>query len=95
MNYELTKELKEAGFPQEGGGTFSKYRKDIDGKNVEVVNVYIFTLSELIKACGKPLALQIDDDKCEAQSYGDRPRITETGSTPEEAVARLWLALQK
>lgn len=49
MNYELAKELKDAGFPQKGewatigvSGALIKHSGDL----------YIPTLSELIRACG-------------------------------------------
>ena len=83
MNYELAKQLKDAGFPQNGTGQF------IDVKLASP------TLSELIEACGDDFLnlyktkdkwncvhpLEDNDDCC--------------GSTPEEAVAHLWLELNK
>lgn len=104
MNYELAKELREAGFPQKGMGTFSRHRKDIDEQYVEVNEIYIPTLSELIEACGeKFIQLTRTDDGewiCAGNISEDRINIDkalrdEFEKTPEEAMARLWLALNK
>jgi hypothetical protein len=98
MNYELAKELKEAGFPQ-GVGTYldekgAGYYKHRPG------TVCIPTLSELIEACGgwfHELIKRNDDSWYAGTKLEDnRPRYaTGIGSTPEEAVARLWIALQE
>lgn len=51
------------------------------------------TLSELIEACGKGfIYLAQNDDYSEWKSCGDGLE-ERTGKTPEEAVAKLWLAL--
>lgn len=65
MKYELAEQLKDAGFPQEGGifdyvtGTKptevkfkTKEGKEIFFKGKKVEKAYVPTLSELIKACG-------------------------------------------
>ncbi len=60
--------------------------------------VFIPTISELIEACGdrfKPLA-RYGDDWCTDLCVGDKfERWASKGKTPEEAVAKLWLALNK
>lgn len=103
IRYELAKELKDAGFPQGGPkephcvqcNELALYTRCYDHEKE-----YVFhpTLSELIEACGETLqslyncgsagweAIREDD------KYGDSKGF-EKGSTPEEAVARLWLAL--
>jgi len=87
MTYELAKQLKDAAFPQQGNGsTF--------GSPNEVV--YLPTLSELIEACG-------DQFYCVEKNLKEAPLWTATGwdddfgvgQTPEEAVAKLWLALNQ
>jgi len=106
MNYELALKLKEAGFPQEGkngywinsAGVTSSIKKEAP---------YVPTLSELIEACGSQFLMlrrglgdkpnHIIDKKegawmCECAAW-DRPRFL--GDTPEEAVANLWLSLNK
>lgn len=100
INYELAKELKEAGF---------KMQKLDDWNMVECPFrwghfmhsdgiPYIFpTLSELIEACGDNLyALYNHVSSWQAYSNSDLwdTEISE-GETPEEAVARLWLILNK
>lgn len=128
MTYELAKELKNAGFPQDKGlikaeeskqtyGWFTcEGRGDayIDGELVEGFGafreelwqpydlyqeaIYAPTLSELIESCGGWFheLVKRDDETWYAGTKLDdnRPRYgTGSGSTPEVAVARLWLAL--
>jgi hypothetical protein len=92
MDYELAKQLKDAGFPQT--------RNDasiISPTNDELVETLMYpTLEELIEACGeqfKRLEQQHTakyDWWATAYSHG---AIVCGGKTPEEAVGRLWLAL--
>lgn len=91
MTYELAKELKDAGFPQTGKGNF--YGGDgsaLGGTTIDVV--YKPTLSELIEACVDFQSL-IKRSSIEFEARGSDDRCL--GLTPEEAVARLWLALNK
>ena len=53
------------------------------------VLVLLPTLEELIEAC-RPCILRVSSDGSNKASFGS---ITGIGSTPTEAVARLWLAL--
>lgn len=93
MNYELALKLKKAGFPQniKRGDLFPYASDDTREK------VYMPTLSELIEACGNDFRwLKARGDSWLAQGrlhpVGKRePRCY--GSTPEEAVANLWLEL--
>ncbi len=104
MNYELAKELKDAGYPQElRRGTYynpQDYQVCIDA-GITKENVYIPNLSELINACGDDFfALHKTKTGWEASTKtgtsGDwKLSKAYSGSTPEEAVARLWLALNK
>lgn len=90
MNYELAKKLKDAGFPQ-------KYEE----KNDNGALPYTPTLSELIEACGYEFGGLIQyhkehkTDYWEAYSYQGMESKTVRGDTPEEAVANLWLELNK
>lgn len=85
MNYELAKQLKEAGFPQSRDG-------------VEFISIkgqmeyFIPTLSELIEACGDSFEelTKIENNWVVTGGYQEGK-----GSTPEEAVANLWLELNK
>ena len=101
MNYELAKKLKDAGFPMPLSAIDERVREAF-GENGKV---YLFpTLSELIEACGKDFGMLINmssdnKQKFEAYSdtdYGPSPSgLKGNGATPEEAVANLWLALNK
>jgi hypothetical protein len=62
--------------------------------------VYCPTLSELIEACGEnKFILEIENGDCVAKYYEDVELenwwVYGTGSTPEEAVAKLWLVINK
>lgn len=106
MNYELAKELKEAGFPQPFFNGKAVYGED---------GVYRPKLEELIEACGKRFlwVQQTEEGEWEALSRSEPPTKEEKeqaerrgkrpmahmsigkGSTPTEAVARLYLSLNK
>jgi hypothetical protein len=96
IDYALAKELCDAGFPQGGEGRWTSPPDKIVARRED--RVYAPTLSELIEACGAEFgALQKEGDTWSAKSVtapaGDY--ATGFGATPEEAVARLWLALYK
>lgn len=97
ITYELAKNLKEAGYPQ---GYNPKY--DTGSGGAPGSDIRTPTLSELIEACVQ------DDFRLIGCSILKRPfwiatsissieqgdkLYQGTASTPEEAVARLWLAL--
>lgn len=101
MNYELAKKLKENGFPQkypryyEDGSTFNQmtmeHPRNRDIWEIEIKKVvYKPTLSELIEACGDGFDA-LYNQKSEWQAEADMKYGY--GSTPEESVANLWLAL--
>lgn len=124
MNYELAKELKDAGFPQDGKGLYAGNIGPVNLESVspgEVVGFahedfsYVPTLSELVDAC-KPikaddfgLVVSLDGwlayynyigyfehhNKFLFENDTYNVKAEGFGSTPEEAVARLWLALNK
>jgi len=89
MNYKLAKQLKDAGFPQEG---INKDR----GFNIETGEPIMFpTLSELIDACGDiSFELNKEDTGKKWTACGEYPD-SEEGKTPEIAVAKLWLKLNQ
>lgn len=105
MTYELAKELKDARFPQEDRHWYWSPRTDIptlwcvnalQPESQERLESFIAapTLSELIEACGERFWSLRRDPKgyfCALGDMGELPGCT----TPEEAVARLWLALNK
>lgn len=100
MTYKLAKALKDAEFPQvpwlAGEGMwFDELGNDSHG---DPFDVYIPSLSELIEACGKSFG------SVGRYEYGRGDRFYATmrpltrqhaGATPEEATAKMWLALNK
>lgn len=109
MNYETAKKLKDAGFPQ-GDDLYCKCaflsdkeqgKQDVtyDCHTEKVANP---TLSELIEACGEYFgALVRVKNVWKAVAIGRTmddltlPSQECEGTTPEEAVANLYLALNK
>ena len=107
MNYKLSKQLKDAGFPQDGDGKPYSIVAELRGEDIcsdGKENVYYPTLSELIEACGDDFTYiwkeyggnflagkeQLDKDgKQESNNFQT------TGKTPEEAVAKLYLKINK
>lgn len=103
MNYELAKELEKEGFkiPEDFKGGWFNY----DPNNTELRGCYVPTLSELIEACGLKILLWEEEGEWRSVKYIEPvntcPPFYEweirtdkaRGDTPEEAVARLWLAL--
>lgn len=94
MTYELAKELKDAGFNQRGLGHVSWASPE------DQESLYFPTLSELIEACGEEF-----HQLCHYQGAGmwkvksnimhgaKAPAESDFCTTPEEAVAMLYLAL--
>jgi len=95
MDYELAKKLKEAGFPQKDRPFCVSTKMELDEKG-EQVRCYMPTLSELIEACGEMFINLSRDTALKkewfASGCGD---VSAFGSTPEEAVAELWIELNK
>ena len=103
VNYELAKELKDAGFPFQLLFSGSNSRNSASNEYREVFATdeiwYLMpTFEELIEACGKPIWIEGYDHK-DFQWLAGQGKGMDTplgrGSTPTEAVARLWLALNK
>jgi hypothetical protein len=102
VKYQLAKELKDEGFPQPDdpvrspGGSYPDHEDDEQ-------SVYIPTLEELIEACGKqfdyldaPAVWHDNTTDPEAQWAAiSHQGSCGIGPTPAEAVARLWLALNR
>ena len=100
MDYELAKQLREAGWPQDMGlrPIVSARSRNYTALMLEKDEPVFPTLRELIDACGDGVdALIRDDSGWDAYSgYAvDYYSLKEYGETPEEAVARLWLELNK
>lgn len=111
MDYSLAKQLENAGFAVEGGPRRGVWTTRAGGwLDYETEgSVYVPTLSELIEACGdgfRSLANPVGDEWFAESQY---PSVKKCGecdqlknhhdlfhaNTPEEAVAKLWLALNK
>ncbi len=104
MNYELAKQLKEAGFPQ--GRIDEGHCNQCD---CHLGDAHIPTLSELIEACPKELpegkegwgkhpfdlSWFCNEWRAGYLLIDDAYFLKEFGTTPEEAVAKLWLALKQ
>lgn len=101
MNYELAKQLKDAGFPQKEltGMAHCNYKGTADHSHSEKCiceEVTFPTLSELAEACGEGFwslhkTRSVNGDRFYANSILE----SEGCSSPEEAVARLYLELHK
>lgn len=102
MKYELAKQLKEAGFPYkiytccDNTDTEHECRADKSDCILKTLNSH--TLSELIEACGEKfgfLSKVQGENSFIAQVPGGIVQFKDKSSTPEEAVAKLWLELNK
>lgn len=108
ISHELAKELMDAGFPQEAGLTdcedawlccqHTRYLDTTSGNRND--EPYRPTLSELIESCGERFhyvkLTRKDAWSARAKWLVDsEPMYSPYCKTPEEAVARLWLALNR
>jgi len=102
MDNSLAKELKDAGFPQNGS---CDMHSDINDSTLVERFVHP-TLSELIDACPKQMGSatcvlgSANQSQAWVACYFDfrtnrGAELNETEQTPDEAVARLWLALHR
>lgn len=119
ITYELTKELKDNGFPQKGtwedheglkywstydGGASKNKPKLIAGSEANFGFMedlyYIPTLSELIEACGDRFGRLWKGNRYwlaggGEPDYDDIWQFDFAGNIPKEAVAKLYIALNK
>ena len=93
MEYEICKKLKDAGFPQNCENTTSEHLPDSPIPYYER-SVADPDLSTLIKECG-PLTtlIMLRYESFVCYQTTDYAKMETAYSTPEEAVARLWLQL--
>jgi hypothetical protein len=95
-SYDLAKKLKDAGLPQWGPNHF--YDKNglrrgcFSEEDIEEGFVYAPSLSELIEACGKGI-ISLSRGAVSKDWLATNNVHAVSGSTPEEAVANLYLAL--
>ena len=109
ITYELAKKLKEAKWPQElregdryyylGYGDFSKLDIFWEGRTLTTIGtVKVPTLSELIETLGKWFfgLSQAEPGLWYCHSgFVNGTRLGTEGKSPEEAVAKLWIDINK
>ncbi len=100
ISIEQAKKLKEAGFPQEGSD--ERYFHWLQMKEGKTEKTYLPDLSELIEACGDEFhelhwcAIGRWDTPRRWSVWGhNRDLGPFVGTTPEEAVANLYLSLNQ
>jgi hypothetical protein len=99
ITYELARQLRDAGFPLKvtdfGPNEKVKLAYFLDG--IDAGAGYLPpNLSELIEACGEGFgSLELDLNPKEWIAHPRETNDVFSGSTPEEAVARLWLLLNQ
>ena len=86
IDYETADKLIVAKYPN---SEYWKYTDPVTGEEVWIDDL-IPTLSELIQQCGEPITLWIMSNRTDVQKGGTE--ISETGATPEIAVANLYIA---
>lgn len=97
MNYELAKELKDSGYKMLKSKDYNMDECPFPWGQFKYTDdeIYLYpTLSELIKACGH-LFFQLTKGSGELwYAEGDTEEYPKyTAFSPEEAVAKLWLAI--
>ncbi|MFM9848886.1 MAG: hypothetical protein ACKVP3_17180 [Hyphomicrobiaceae bacterium] len=95
MDYELARQLKDAGLPQNGLGFFAAENRVVGSRQYsDTFDAYIPSLSELIGACGDSFSSLVRQVSANGEvrwlacSHSSQPG---SGATAVEAVARLWL----
>lgn len=89
MDRELVKQLKDAGFPSSERWNF------MNGIFCNDDGYAVPTLEELIEACGEEISSLFRFEGYWIARPTQEFNADGEGSTPTEAVARLWLALNK
>ena len=96
MDYELARQLKDAGLPQDGLGFFAAENRAVGSRqHSDAFDVYVPSLSELIGACGESfssLERQADPAVGVRWLACSHDLQSVSGATAVEAVSRLWLA---
>ena len=87
MDYELAKKLKDAGFPQ-------SYGEYMPGSFFGLDDVAKPSLENLLEEVGSPIVL-CSLTQGEWGAHIEKGSLTLMGSSPEVAVANLWLELNK
>jgi hypothetical protein len=106
LSFTLAKRLKAAGFPQRFAGGTAFNEQGLATQRVgdmqwmtKTTDISVPTLNELIKACGDKfggLESFLDGTRNRFRAYTQLPgTLSAYGETPAEAVARLWLLLNR
>lgn len=101
ITYEQAKELKDAGFPQSGKSCHWWHETGTSTSDEYAEGrCYIPELSELIEACVPRCDLTLTESGTDWEAglynfYDGEWVYYEVGKTPEEAVAKLYIALNK
>lgn len=105
MKYELAKQLKESGFPQKPKGfcvfwdvKYERFGYLNAGEETRINEEYYIkfpSLSELIEACGDGFLSLSRHANIWQTNFVNGMGGETAGTTPEEAVANLWLALHE
>lgn len=102
IDYNLALKLKDAGFPQKSSDNDCIYITASESLvDYKIWNgAYVPTLSELIEACGDRFwriqkNMIIHNGQWSAVSNNPEGAEVANGATPEEAVAKLWLAINE
>ena len=97
MDYELAKKLKDSGFPM--GMTDHELCVYQQAEIFDGVAYHVPSLPELIDACENGylsiVRVKEGDWRCFTENPNGLPKLGGEGSTPEEAVANLYLELNK
>lgn len=93
MDYELALKLKNAGFPQRAEDLIN----EVEFQGKKYTKPTEPTLEELIEACGEEFgSLTFQGGTCwVAVGWINGKPYQEEGSTPLEAVANLWLCINR
>lgn len=107
LTYEDCKELKDAGYEQkspryyEDGRLFDEAGLSHPSIPIEVYReeiaktVYFPSLSELIEACGEESVITLTIGKAISTALHGATGLVSEGSSPEQAVKNLWIAINK
>lgn len=100
MNYELAKQLEAAGFKQYGDNRAVDGAKIMIGHPDYTAEYYVPTLEELVEECGDGFVSVVGRNRkhwLASLSSVDGTTLIQIGfgDSPTEAVAKLWLALNK
>ena len=100
MEYKIAKLLKDAGYPQRETGNVEGFPGYVGYGLGFLYNynneepVYSPTLSEVIESCGDKF-FELTRYSSSWAACGNETGLDGRGNTPEEAVANLWLLINK